>query len=80
MLVPGPPMSWVTTIAPALIIGLSGRPVSSSSEISLKASPDGSIPTARSTVSSPRSSRATAYAKGLEIDWMVNSCASSPAL
>ncbi len=55
-------------IAPALIIGFSGRPLSGCRLIELNASPLGSTPTASRTRSGPRSSSATPYANGFEID------------
>jgi hypothetical protein len=58
-------------MAPALIIGFSGRPVPGSRLIELKASPEGSTPTTWRTRSRPWSSSATPYTSGLEIDWMV---------
>ena len=73
-----PLIIWFTAIAPALIMGLAGRCVSSSSEIALNASPDGSTPTYLCTSAAPSSSSASAYTNGLEIDWMVNSYSSSP--
>ena len=56
-----------------MIMGLRGRPVDGSSEISLNASPDGSTSILSSTASRPRSARADAYVKGFEIDWIENS-------
>ncbi len=58
-------------MAPALIIGFSGRPLPGSRLIELKASPLGSTPIACSTRWMPRSSSATPYTSGLEIDWIV---------
>lgn len=71
------PVSECTVMAPALIMGLRGRPVSPSREISLNASPDGSTPTLASTGANPRSASARAWANGLETDWMVNSTSTS---
>ncbi len=48
---------WLLFV-PALIIGFSGRPVPGSRLIELKASPEGSTPTARPTRSAPASSSA----------------------
>ncbi len=72
--------TWpVVAIAPALIIGLTGRPVALWRLIALKASPLGSTPTLPRMNSAPWSSRARPYTNGFEIDWMVNSCRVSPA-
>ena len=57
-------------MAPALTMGLAGRPVPGSRLIALNASPLGSTPTRASTPSTPTSASASAYTKGLEIDWM----------
>ena len=65
-------------IAPALTIGLSGRPVPGASVMLLNASPVGSTPICARTASSPRSSRTRPYVSGLEIDWMVNGTRLSP--
>ncbi len=46
-------------IAPALIIGFSGRPLSGARLIELKASPLGSTPTLASTAAKPRSASAS---------------------
>ncbi len=48
-----PATSEVAVMAPALIIGFFGRPVSGARLISLKASPEGSTSTLRATASSP---------------------------
>ena len=72
--------SDVVTMAPALIIGLSGRPLVGSRLMALKRSPLGSAPTWSSTPSSPTSVSASASTKGLEIDWMVNGTPASPAV
>ena len=69
----------VAAIAPALIMGFAGRPVSGCSEISLKASPLGSTSIFSNTPSGPRSVSAWAYVKALEMDWMQNSSLVSPA-
>ena len=65
-------------IAPALIIGLSGRPLSGARLIELKASPLGSTPTLPSTASNPRSASASPYVNGFDIDWIVNRSRESP--
>ena len=65
------------TIAPALTIGLNGRFVAST-EIALKASPDGSTPTRSSTFSRPCCSSASPNTNGFEIDCSVNSWRLSP--
>ena len=57
---PGGPTSVCVVIAPMLIIGLRGRPVSRLREIWLNASPDGSTSTFSRTASIPRSRRASA--------------------
>src|SRR5262245_15071646 len=72
---------WISAeqaIAPALIIGLSGRPVSGYRLIELNASLDGSTPTLASVSSSPHASSARPYTNGLEIDWIVNGTSTSP--
>ena len=48
-----PATNACAAMAPALIIGLRGRPVDGSNEISLKASPDGSTSIRSSTPASP---------------------------
>jgi len=58
-------------MAPALIMGLRGRPVTGSRLMELKASPVGSIPIFAKTADVPLSSRANPYVNALEIDWMV---------
>ena len=58
----------VAVIAPALIIGLSGRPLFGSRLTSLNASPVGSTPIRRKTASFPRSSSASPYTNGFDID------------
>ena len=65
-------------IAPALIIGLRGRWVRESRLSSLNASPDGSTSISSSTASNPWVSSASAYAKTLEMDWMVNGTSTAP--
>lgn len=69
----------VAAIAPALIMGLEGRPVSGCREISLNASPLGSTSIFSNTPSAPRSVSAWAYVNALEMDWRQNSCLVSPA-
>jgi len=54
-----PATSDEVAMAPALIIGFIGRPVPGSRLMELKASPEGSTPTACRTRASPRSSSAT---------------------
>src|SRR5690625_6528462 len=63
--------AWVA-IAPALIIGLRGVPVSGSRDSSLNASPLGSTSMHSTMRSSPLSSMARAYANGFDIDCIVN--------
>ncbi len=70
----------VVTIAPALTIGLGGRPVTGSRRIELKPSPLGSAPTCSRTSASPRSMRASANTNGLDSDWMVKGTSASPAV
>lgn len=65
-----PWISEATAIAPALIIGFSGRPVPGSRLMLLKASPEGSTPTACSTRAGPLCSSAAPYTKGLETLWI----------
>lgn len=65
-------------MAPALIIGLRGRPVEDSRLISLKASPVGSTPMRARTASWPQSSSARPYTKGFEIGWIVKGWRVSP--
>ena len=55
-------------IAPALIIGLSGRPDRGARLISLNASPVGSTPILSSTAAFPQSSSARPYVNGFEMD------------
>jgi len=62
-----------------LIIALNGRELFESRSIELNASPLGSTPTCLSVSSSPHSSSAIWKAKGLHMDWMVNSLSQSPA-
>ncbi len=73
-----PATSELAAMAPALIIGLRGRPLPGSRLISLKASPVGSTPMRASTSVLPRSSRASPYTNGFEIDWIVNAQRASP--
>ena len=70
-----PATSPAVAIAPALIIGLRGRPVVGSRLIALNASPLGSTPTFSITASTPMSCSASAYTNGFEIDWIVNAYA-----
>jgi hypothetical protein len=60
------PASHAAAIAPALIIGLRGAPVSGSRLIALNASPLGSTPMRLRTSASPRSSSAMPYTSGFE--------------
>jgi hypothetical protein len=73
---PEPVTSDVVRIAPALTIGLAGRPVPGSRLTALNGSPLGSAETRASTASRPRSASARAYTNGLDTDWMVNGSAS----
>ena len=73
-----PANSEVAVIAPALIMGLNGRPVPGVRLMALNASPVGSTPIFANTASAPLSSRASPYTKGFEIDWMVNCWRLSP--
>ena len=57
---PAPATSDEVRMAPALISGLSGRPVPGSRLMALNASPLGSTPTRPSTSSTPASARARA--------------------
>ena len=59
-------------MAPALIIGLAGRPVPGSMLTALNGSPLGSAETRASTASRPLSASARACTNGLDTDWMVN--------
>jgi hypothetical protein len=71
---PGPESatSEVVRMAPALIIGLAGRPVPGSMLTALNGSPLGSAETRARTASRPLSARARACTNGLDTDWMVN--------
>jgi hypothetical protein len=73
-----PATSDVAAIAPALIMGFSGRPVSGARLIELNASPVGSTPIVESTASCRTSSSASPYTNGFEIDWIVNGWRVSP--
>lgn len=75
----GPRSRPCAVIAPALIIGLSGRPLASTDGAS-KGSPEGSTPMTRSTSSIPRSANASAKTSALEEDWIANSTSASPAV
>lgn len=55
-----PGTNAVVAMAPALIIALSGRPVSGSRLMALYPSPLGSVPTQRVTSSRPNSERTSA--------------------
>jgi len=78
---PAPSTAWIRpeqAIAPALTIALNGL-LLAVRRIELNASPLGSTPILASTFSAPAMSSAGANTKALEIDWMVNSTALSPA-
>lgn len=75
-----PATSELVTMAPALTIGLGGRPVPGSRRIELNPSPLGSAPTRARTSSSPWSASASAKTKGLDTDWTVNGTSLSPQL
>ena len=67
------------TIAPALIMGLSGRPDAGSRLIALNGSPLGSTPTCLMTSARPDCSSARANTNGFDTDWIVNVVSLSPA-
>ena len=73
-----PAMSELVTIAPALMSGFSGRPVSGSRLIALNGSPLGSSPTCVMTCARLDCSSARANTNGFDTDWIVNVVSLSP--
>ena len=73
-----PGVSEAVTIAPALTIGLSGRPTSSSPTMDEKDDPVGSTPVSETVISRPAAMSAMPKTSGLATLWSVKAASVSP--